>query len=322
VGNDGGLFRTDDAGVHWSDCNNGLVISEFEYLAHDPGSSQWLIGGTQDNGTDRRTGAPIWEHVADGDGGGCGVNVGNPNIVFHTFYYMSLERSTTKGDWNSWTSIDPPAPSAEGSLFYPPFRCGLKPGNTIAMGGDAVYVSRDNGDNWIRLAFPAAARSSALCVPSPDEVYVGTTDGRVFKTSWAAGPGWTALSPLSTPRAKASIAAVLIDSNSPGRIWVTSQTIGGGRVFRSDNDGLSWTDCSAGLPQLPVNAVDVDPQDSNRVWVAADLGVYETRDAGSTWTTMSQGLPNAFVGDLLFHAQSRLLRAATRNRGVWEIQLS
>jgi len=297
------------------------VISEFEYLAHDPASSQWLIGGTQDNGTDRRAGSPTWEHVADGDGGGCGVLAGNPNIVFHTFYYMSLERSTSKGDWNSWTSIDPPVPSGEGSLFYPPFHCSRRPGDTVAMGGDAVYVSRDTGDNWIRLAFPAPARAGALCVPGPDEVYIGTTDGRVFKTSWTTGPGWTPLSPLSTPRVKASIGDLLVDSNSPGRIWVTSQTVGGGRVFRSDDDGLSWTDCSAGLPQLPMNAVEVDAQDSSRVWVAADLGVYETRDAGSTWTPMSLGLPNAFVGGLLFHAQSRLLRAATRNRGVWEIQL-
>ena len=56
VGNDGGLYRSPDRGITWQHCNNGLVISEFEYLAHDYGSSRWLIGGTQDNGTQRWTG--------------------------------------------------------------------------------------------------------------------------------------------------------------------------------------------------------------------------------------------------------------------------
>jgi hypothetical protein len=30
-------------------------------------------------------------------------------------------------------------------------------------------------------------------------------------------------------------------------------------------------------------------------------------------------LPNAYIGDLVFHPHARVLRAGTRNRGVWEI---
>src|SRR5262249_58597680 len=33
----------------------------------------------------------------------------------------------------------------------------------------------------------------------------------------------------------------------------------------------------------------------------------------------SNALPNAFIGDLIFHPHARVLRAGTRNRGVWEI---
>ena len=56
VGCDGGLFRSPDRGITWVSCNNGLVISEFEYLAQNFGSSRWVIGGTQDNGTERPLG--------------------------------------------------------------------------------------------------------------------------------------------------------------------------------------------------------------------------------------------------------------------------
>jgi len=53
--------------------------------------------------------------------------------------------------------------------------------------------------------------------------------------------------------------------------------------------------------------------------VAADLGIYESLDAGATWSVFGTGLPNVLVEDLLFHADARLLRCGTRNRGVWEI---
>jgi hypothetical protein len=68
-----------------------------------------------------------------------------------------------------------------------------------------------------------------------------------------------------------------------------------------------------------MNAIAVDPANASRVWVAADLGVYQTTDGGTTWTDFSNALPNALIGDLIFHQHARLLRAGTRNRGVWEI---
>ncbi|HKN45672.1 MAG TPA: hypothetical protein VJW23_17300, partial [Propionibacteriaceae bacterium] len=92
---DGGLFRSPNRGVNWVHCNNGLVITEFEYHAQNLGTSRWLMGGTQDNGTERWTGSLVWDHIADGDGGDCGVNRTNPRTVFHTYYGMSPERSTT-----------------------------------------------------------------------------------------------------------------------------------------------------------------------------------------------------------------------------------
>lgn len=318
VGNDGGLYRSPDRGITWQHCNNGLVISEFEYLAQDVGSSRWILGGTQDNGTNRWTGSSVWEHVADGDGGDCGVNRADPRTVFHTYYGMSPERSTSAGNFGSWTWIGPPVPDTEGSLFYPPFEASATSGDTIAIGGDRVYVSRNNGTAWTPLAFPSPARSSAMYIPSSNSVYVGTTDGRVFQTTWN-GTSWTALAELGTPRAGASVSDIYVEPTNTQRLWVTNRTVGGGRVFRSDDGGATWIDQSAGLPGLPINAIEVDSSNSNRIWVAADLGVYQSFDAGATWADFSSSLPNSFIGDLVFHPHARVLRAGTRNRGVWEI---
>ena len=291
------------------------MISEFEYLAQDYGSSRWLIGGTQDNGSQRWTGSQVWDHVADGDGGDCGVNRATPRTVFHTYCGMSPERSTTSGNFGSWAWIAPPVPAGEGSPFYPPFECSASGGDTIAIAGDALYVSRNSGTAWTRLALPAGARSSALYIPNVDNVFVGTADGRIFRTRWT-GAGWSAPTALTTPRANASVSDLPVDPSNLSRMWATHRTVGGGRVFSSTDGGSAWADRTAGLPGLPINAIEIDPWNRNRIWVAADLGVYQSHDGGASWTDFSNGLPNMYVGDLVFHPHARVLRAGTRNRGV------
>ena len=157
-----------------------------------------------------------------------------------------------------------------------------------------------------------------MYMPTPDRVFVGCTNGRIFRINWT-GAAWSAPVALTTPRANAWVSDLFISPTDLNRIWATHTTIGGGRVFRSDNGGTNWTDCSAGLPALPINAVEVDPANANRVWVAADLGVFQSFNAGASWSAFSLGLPNVLVGDLIFHQHARVLRAGTRNRGVWEI---
>ncbi len=319
VGNDGGMFRSPDRGVTWQHLNNGLTITEFEYLAQDLGSSRRLLGGTQDNGTNRWTGSAVWTHSQDGDGGDCAVNRADPRTVFHTFFGMSPERSDSRGDPGTWTGVAPSVPAGEGSLFYPPLETSATNGTTVALGGGALYVSRDNAANWTRLAFPAAGTAGALYVPTADQVLVGTTTGRLYRTTWS-GTAWNILTELTAPRAGAWISDIFADPADTNRLWVTHSQVGGGRIWQSTDGGTAWTDrTTTGLPNLPLNAVEVDPRNRNRVWVAADLGVYQSLDGGASWQAFNSGLPNALIGDLVFHQHARVLRAGTRNRGVWEV---
>lgn len=317
AGNDGGLFRSTDRGTTWEDLNNGLVITEFEYIAQNVGVSRWIIGGTQDNGTERWTGSAEFDHVADGDGGFVCVNHDDPTTVFHTYYNMSPEVSTSSGDPGSWTYIPPPVPAGEFQPFYPPMRCSETNGGTMAIGGGALYVTTNNGSTYTRLAFPTNEGASAICVPDASNVYVGTESGNVYHTTFASS-AWSALSALTRART-AYVSDLLVDPGNRDRIWVTYSTGGGGLVYRSDDGGAHWTDCSAGLPNLSANAIEADPRNGNRVWVAIDCGVYQSVDAGAHWADFSNGLPNAYIGDLVFHPHALVLRAGTRNRGLWQI---
>ena len=87
------------------------------------------------------------------------------------------------------------------------------------------------------------------------------------------------------------------------------------------NGGTAWTDKGGNLPDIPVNAIVVDPKANERLFAATDHGVYQTRNSGGTWKDFSNGLPNVVVGDMILHERQRLLRIGTRNRGAWEVKI-
>ena len=323
VGNDGGLYRSPDAGIKWEPLNKGLNITEYEFLAQHPQFETWLIGGTQDNGTVRYEGEEVWYHVQDGDGGDCGTNASSPYTCYHTFYGMGMERSTRGGGWGTWSWVGPNVLAADnysgGALFYPPVEvCG----RVVAQAGRTVFISTDNGSNWNPIPLPGVAGiASAMVIPNPNRIYLGTTNGRIYRIDSVQGT-WSTPVSLGRP-ALGFVSDILVDQTNPNRLWITYSSLGvgivGGGVFRTDNAGGSWQDVSNGLPDIAINSVEIDPLNPDTVYVAADVGVYRSANAGVVWTSFNNKLPNALVKDLAFHPRSRLLRAATQSRGVWEI---
>ena len=314
AGNDGGIYRSANSGKTWKSLNKGLGITEIEYMASDPATSKWLMAGTQDNGTLRYTGSTKWDHIADGDGGDCGVDQQASNIVYHSYYNVTLERSTNKG--NSWSRLSPPNVP---SLFYPPVEV---VGATLAIGAVSLVVSRNSGASWtiVPLGLTANEVASTMRALDSNAILLATNFGRMLQMNWN-GSAWKNVA-LASPAAK-YISCIAVDPSNPQRYWVTSSqfTGAGGRVFRSDNGGTSWVNCTAGLPNIPFNSVVVDPADFRRVWVAGDVGVYQTSDLGANWSPFANGLPNAMAVDLLFHKQDRKLICGTRNRGAWIVDV-
>jgi hypothetical protein len=88
-----------------------------------------------------------------------------------------------------------------------------------------------------------------------------------------------------------------------------------GGVYRSDDSGASWTEIGEGLPSdfgFPLALDPADPDsayvipltaDMDRVTPGEQVRVYETRDAGSSWTARGDGLPAE-------HAYLTILREA------------
>jgi len=138
------------------------------------------------------------------------------------------------------------------------------------------------------------------------------------------------------------ISSIFIDSHDAtgNTVYVTVAVESGpneveprSTVYRSVDGGATWTRFDSNLPHSPANAVVVDPQDANTVYVALDAGVWFTTQAGTgsctssftgCWSEFGIGLPPAPVVGLIASsaaAQSRTLTAATYGRGVWQTPL-
>ena len=93
-------------------------------------------------------------------------------------------------------------------------------------------------------------------------------------------------------------------------------------------NGTSWTarsgpsaGAATALLDVEHNAIAVDPNNTGTVFVGADVGVWRSTNGGAAWAVFSDGLPDAAVLDLKVHQASRLLRASTHGRGLWEFKL-
>jgi photosystem II stability/assembly factor-like uncharacterized protein len=327
--NDGGIYATGDGGASWRSLNKGLSITEFEYIAQHPRYDTWIIGGTQDNGTLVYNGGSVWYLGLGSDGGDCAVNDQAPHQCFASMqvaptinYPMAVWKSGRAGEFPSFNPTGPPVPPNYEALFYPPLEAR---GPILAQAGTSVFISEDAGITWQPdLAIPQTGfvppnppptRASALTIAASDRLYVGTTDGNVYRIS-KVGAVWQAPVALAKPRL-GWVSCLLEDPLNPNKIWATYYDLTGSHVFRSDNAGVSWNDVSAGLPPSTVASIAKGPV--NDVFVAAERGVFRSPDDGAHWVPFSNLLPNALVKDLHYQSATGLLRAATLSRGVWEI---
>jgi photosystem II stability/assembly factor-like uncharacterized protein len=317
--NDGGIFRSPDRGTSWKALNPGLNITEFEFVIHLESEDNWLIGGTQDNGTLGQPNNQTWQQIALGDGGDCGADDTN-KLCYHSYYGIWIERAPALGPKAfKWVDVSPPAPDDYEALFYPPMDVS---DHIVAKAGVTLFVSENSGGNWAEIDFGGMAHenASAVVIVSRTTIYIGTEKGRLARIDRASS-GWAkaAVIQLASPRA-GFISDIVVD-RAKQVIWVSSSAFGGGHVFRSTNGGNAWTDRTSNLPDIPVNAIVVDSKDDQRIFAATDHGVYQSQNGGTKWSDFSNGLPNAIVGDMILHQRRRVLQAGTRNRGVWEADI-
>jgi hypothetical protein len=218
TGNDGGIWRSTNNGNTWQTLNNvDFSATQFQGVAVHPFDRNFLMGGTQDNGTICWAANGTVSHCRDGDGGYAVIDDNAQDttnvLMYHTFFNQTnstigFERATSTaanadGQLSGWTfrgcsgtTSNNGFRCADNVLFYAPMNQGPgSPVNTLYFGTDRLYRSTNRGDTMVLasqgpLVPTAPGALSGIVVtsigisPQDDNVrMVGLRNGQVFATT-------------------------------------------------------------------------------------------------------------------------------------------
>ncbi|MEN9509951.1 MAG: hypothetical protein RLZZ621_2514, partial [Gemmatimonadota bacterium] len=173
-------------------------------------------------------------------------------------------------------------------------------------GADALDVS------WRNLGPNMAGRMTAVAgsTARPDEYYLGTTGGGVWKT---ADGGKTAV-PVTDKYFGGTIGSIAVQQSNPDVVWVgggetpiRGNVSHGDGVWKSTDAGKTWQ--YMGLKETQYIArVRIHPDNPDIVYVGAlghvfgpnkERGVYRTTDGGKTWKQILFRNDSTGVADMI-----------------------
>src|SRR5205823_2880483 len=98
----------------------------------------------------------------------------------------------------------------------------------------------------------------------------------------AGDNAWTRLGQPS-----AAVTSLAVDPQNAGTVYAAS----GAGLFKSVDEGVTWSALSPGLPCCVVTLV-IDPQSPTTLYAVTRIGaVLKSTDSGTSWSALNSGLP-------------------------------
>lgn len=175
-----------------------------------------------------------------------------------------------------------------------------------------VHVSDDGGITWSRSASGGFAASGLAFDPSAGQIVYAavSSSSDSLRRSTDAGSTWTAIRilPVDPQPALSCVAVSPADGSS---VYAGASSNG---VYRTTDGGANWTQAAAGMGNVSVRALVIDPTDTSRIVCGTLSGVFVTNDGGDSWSPANVGLGSTDVRDLAMPSgSSQILYAATAN---------
>ena len=272
----GGVWKTDDAGGHWTNVTDGFL---------DVGN----IGAID---------------VADSDPRIIYVGTGSASIRGNSSVGRGVWKSVDGG--KTWRHVGLPESGAIGKLVVHPTNPDIV--HVAALGHPfgrnperGVYRTRDGGATWERVLFVndgTGAVTLSMSPDNPDEMYAGLSrierkpwtmisggpDGGLFRTT-DGGNTWQKLAG-GLPTGNVGKVGVTVSPANPRRVWALVEAEPGGGLYRSDDRGATWALVNSdenvrGRPWY-YGHVRADPVDPNRVYVM-NVPLLRSTDGGATF---------------------------------------
>jgi len=241
-----GIFKSVDGGASWTQANNGMSVLDVTSLAIDPTDSHNLYAGTWTGGIFTSTDA------------GASWTASNTGLATAGLAVLSL-------------AVDP---AHGGTLFAAAFTNG-------------VLKTTDGAKTWSSTSLGANNTVYTIAIDPTDSqtIYAGTFGG-IFKSSdggstWnAANSGITdndftsiAVDPAYNQTVYAATAIIMSNAQPRSSTGATAPAPPAvGSVFKSDDGGKSWQAAIKGMAVTNVNALVVDPTNSQTVYAGTTSG--------------------------------------------------
>jgi hypothetical protein len=320
--NDGGVYRSTDKGATFKKVSDGLVVTQFYDIGSWSHISTVVGGGAQDNGTSMTTGGLTWTQINGWDGGYFVIHPTDPRTIYSEHQNTDLFKTVDGGA--SWTNIV--AGLSGGTPWVGVIAMDMNNPNRLYVGTSRVFRTTDGcATPWVPSSQVLAGSVSSLAVSLNDSNRVYAAAGSHIYRSDDAGVTNPWADKTAAPLPGRSITDIAIDDADKNRVAITFGGTSGGTphsVFLSTTGGNGWSDISGNLPDISVNAVVFDPNNTNTIYVGTDVGVYRTIDLGVSWQAFDNGIPNVIITDLHVDPDDNMLYAATMGRGMYKLDIT
>lgn len=329
VGCDGGVFKSTDSGSSFYAANTDITTIQSYRVASHTSNPDILYTGAQDNGfvSTHNRGTTPYNLELLGDGTECFVDYSNTDIIFFATIGGYFGRSANGGQ--SWELLVDPVTLNDSSAFLCPYW--QHPTNPEIIYGclkQKLYKSTDKGLSWaytttspiVGSAIYSAAQSPVI----PNNIMVAARNGALsLVCSSDGGVNWQDITGNLAALSGGNFMRLQADPFDGNTFYLLKNAYSGAIVVKTTDFGNTWTDISANLPKVPVNDIFIDEENAGVMYLGNDFGVYRTANGGESWDRMNNGMPFVPVLDFDYFSfnNTRLLRAATYGRGIYELDL-
>ena len=329
IGNDGGIYWTDNGGNAWNEITDGLAISQAYKLGQSATVDDLVINGYQDNGTSVYEGTN-WNVAGGGDGMECAIDPVDFHYRYSTLYYGDIFRHYNNVEQGKIAGNNTNGINESGG-WVTPFLIDENDPKTMFIGYKNVWRSNNikapsvNSVTWTKISNGLTGGDLNVLEQSPKNVNILYAAGgnKLYRTDncKADAPVWINLS------SKLPVSSTITDIeahpfNEDG-VYITFEN----RVYVSWDRGNSWIDWTGLLPDVHISCIVYNKHSVNGTYIGTDMGVFYRDNAFCGWISFSNGLPaNAKVTELeIFYDDANpandRIKASTYGRGLWESEM-